>query len=187
MPTGWDDETFEHLCALFRRANERLIAQERELFQRDISERCLCARLAVHMNNELASSPFAGLFIDVEYNRNHLDKKRIRLGGGLKRITCDLIVHSRGRLPASQDNMLALEMKKSTRPEAEKKADKDRLRALTCPYPNNILDSHHGEPPYVCGYRVGIYYEYNIRNGQILLEFYRDGKPFGEKLYLSCR
>lgn len=73
--------------------------------------------------------------VDVEYNRNKngriktccpLDDDRIPVP---VTINCDLIVHSRGEI-ARQDNLIAIEMKKSSRTKKEKDSDRRRLITL---------------------------------------------------------
>lgn len=76
-------------------------------------------------------------------------------------------MHSRGRHP-EQDNLIAIEMKKANRPQAEKTADKERLKALT----KDTFDdtwSYDGVtlPEHVCRYVIGIYYPIEV-NTQML-------------------
>lgn len=82
-------------------------------------------------------------------------------------ITCDLIVHSRGE-NICQDNLICLEMKKSTNSSLEKEKDKMRLRCLTKKSYDDIW-AYDGKtfPEHVCGYKSGIYYEIDIRNKKI--------------------
>ena len=74
----------------------------------------------------LQSEGFEGYYTDVEYNRNRGNIKTVKktIKGPTEHIinvTCDLIMHSRGKHP-EQDNLIAIEMKKSNRPTAEKKS-----------------------------------------------------------------
>lgn len=101
------------------------------------------------------------LFI-VEYNRN--------VGGTLKTlkktirgseeqivtINCDLIVHSRGQ-NTFQDNLIALEMKKSTGKQKDKERDRNRLECLT-KSPSRDVWVYGGKvfPENVCGFGAGI-------------------------------
>ena len=69
------------------------------------------------------------------------------------RIICDLILHSRGERPAD-DNLIAIEMKRSTRPEHEKDEDRLRLRTLTRSSYDGIWSADGVTlPEYVCGTR----------------------------------
>ena len=91
-------------------------------------------------------------------------------------INCDLILHSRGE-KMGNDNLIAIEMKKSTRPEEEKLSDKLRLRALTKSSYDDIW-SYDGKahPEHVCGYQLGIYIEIDIDKRNYLVEGYIGGK-----------
>ena len=67
---------------------------------------------------------YVGYYTDVEYNRNQGGIKTIRktIRGQTEEIipiNCDLILHSRGE-DIGQDNLIAIEMKKSNRPASEK-------------------------------------------------------------------
>ena len=89
-------------------------------------------------------------------------------------IVCDLILHSRGR-SKWQDNLIAVEMKKSTRLSSDKQSDRERLMALT-----RLTDgvwSADGVtlPEHVCGYVLGVYYEINFNDMTALLEYYSNG------------
>ncbi|MDB4920044.1 hypothetical protein [Mucilaginibacter sp.] len=74
--------------------------------------------------------------MDNEYNRKQEGQVKTIIDDNevVVTITCDLLIHSRGEV-IDHDNLLALEMKKSTAPEADKLSDKQRLCALTAiPY-----------------------------------------------------
>ena len=72
-------------------------------------------------------------------------------------IQCDLIVHSRGK-NIENDNLIAIEMKKSTRPKSEFIDDRKRLRALTKESYDDIWSNDGiALPELVCGYDIGIY------------------------------
>jgi hypothetical protein len=97
-------------------------------------------------------------------------------------ITCDLIVHSRGE-NKQQDNLIAIEMKKSTHSKDEKDADRERIIALT---KDSFNDTWSADgitlPEHVCGYILGVYYEINFNKKNILLEYYEKGKKINEKI-----
>lgn len=78
-----------------------------------------------------------------------------------------------------QDNLIAIEMKKSNAPEEEKQNDKDRLKALTKDSFDDIW-SFDGTtlPEHVCRYTIGIYYEINFSKRKIVLEYYKQGELF---------
>ncbi|MGS2764806.1 hypothetical protein [Sinomicrobium sp. M5D2P9] len=105
-------------------------------------------------------------YSDPEYNRKQNGEIKTILDHEMKevKINCDVIIHSRGN-NIGNDNLLALEMKKSNRPEYEKASDKIRLRALTKESYDDVW-SNDGKtfPEYVCGYELGIYMELDIDN-----------------------
>ena len=115
--------------------------------------------------------------VDVEYNRNQGRIKTIIADDfSIVNITCDLIVHSRGE-NIEQDNLICLEMKKSSRPNKEKIKDKERVRILTKDSYDDIW-SYDGKtlPEHVCRYVLGIYYEINYGEKMISIEYYSKGE-----------
>lgn len=182
-------KAYEELVTLFEDANRVLINDDLSLFESKVSERTLCGALMLHIHDKIADDPaYQGYYTDVEYNRNK--------GGKLKNIkktiqgenetvvtiNCDLILHSRGQ-HIEQDNLIAIEMKKSSRPDEAKNKDRERLMALT-------KDSHdgvwrftgHALPEYVCRYVLGVYYEIKYSAREILLEYYRRGNLVESKI-----
>jgi len=97
-------------------------------------------------------------------------------------ITCDLIIHSRGE--RKKDNILAIEMKKTSRPLYEKIKDKERLIALTKSTFYKDIWSYDGValPEHVCGYDLGIYYEVNLGKRFVLIEYYIHGMKNSEEV-----
>jgi hypothetical protein len=87
-------------------------------------------------------------------------------------------MHSRGK-HIEQDNLIAIEMKKSNAPEEEKQSDKERLKALMKDSFDDVW-SFDGTtlPEHVCRYIIGIYYEINFSKRTILLEYYKQGELF---------
>ena len=75
-----------------------------------------------------------------------------------------------------QDNLIAIEMKKSNRPKKEKNDDRRRIIALSKDRYGDVW-SYDGEtlPEHVCRYKLGIYYEINFSKKFILLEYYYRG------------
>ena len=95
-----------------------------------VSERCICARLAFHLETILRHPDyldvFMGYYVDVEYDRmGDANPKHIV---GEKKHVCDLLIHSRGHKP-EQDNLLALEMKVHNN-NTNVECDKCRLKHL---------------------------------------------------------
>ena len=163
--------------ALFEAANQSLLTCDKELFENQVSERTLCGALMLHFHNCMQndSSKWNGYHADVEYNRNKgsiRGFKTIYSSGSVIRINCDLIIHSRGHI-TEQDNLIAIEVKKSTRHPAEKNKDRERLIALTSAPSDN---AYIRLPEHVCGYTLGVYYEINYSHHRILIEYYRHGE-----------
>lgn len=75
-----------------------------------------------------------------------------------------------------QDNLIAVEMKKSTGRSSDKNKDRDRLECLA-KSPDQDIWSYGGKalPEHVCGYGLGVYYEVNFRRETILVEYYCEG------------
>ena len=84
-------------------------------------------------------------------------------------------MHSRGQNVLC-DNLIALEMKKSTGRQVDKDSDRTRLECLT-KSPEQDVWSYGGKasPEHVCGYGLGIYYEVNFTRGTIWVEYYKKG------------
>lgn len=139
-----------------------------------VSERNSCCRLANYMERITSTTGLEGYIADAEYNRKQGGRVKTIIDGNEKvvTITADLILHSRGAL--AEDNLVAIEMKKSDRPVQEKSDDRDRLRAMTkAPRALIGLDA---APDHVCGYRLGIYIELNNKARQALIERYVGGE-----------
>lgn len=177
---------------IFEKANKEFIKKNILLFETQVSERTLCGALMIELHEVLKDTRYANYYVDVEYNRN--------IGGKLKTIkktikgpdeqivtiNCDLIVHSRGT-NLLQDNLIAIEMKKSTGRQSDKDSDRNRLEVLT-KAPESDVWSYGGKalPEHVCGYGLGVYYEVNFRRKVILLEYYKKGKCY-RKYEMSLR
>lgn len=95
------------------------------------------------------------------------------------RIECDLIVHSRGH-NKQQDNLIAIEMKKSTNSK-KRKEDRERLEYMT---KNSYYNEINFEelPRHICMYAIGIFYDINIKEQRVNLEYYEDGKLCKEEV-----
>jgi hypothetical protein len=163
----------------FDSANESFLAEHADLFIHRVSERTLCGCIAQVLLCKLQGTEYNMYYVDVEYNRNK-GKLKMILDAAMKVVTisCDVIVHSRGKI-RKKDNLIALEMKKSERPADGKRNDKERLIALTKTSYVDIWSADGiAKPEYVCGYSLGIYYEVNIRLKKLLLEYYTEGKLY---------
>ena len=171
------------LKEMFLKANKRFLEQDIGLFKSGVSERTLCGALKGHLDVVKVGTDFENYYADVEYNRNKNGTIKtcfpLDEDGHYKSVTinCDLIVHSRGE-NVRQDNLIAIEMKKSNRPKKEKNDDRRRIIALTKDSYDDVW-SFDSEtlPEHVCRYKLGIYYEICFSKKLILLEYYYNGKP----------
>lgn len=174
-------EKIKELEKIFEEANEAFLRKNKLLFDTRVAERTLCGSLMVELYERLRGTKFSDYFVDVEYNRNiggklKTIKKTIKgIDEQIITINCDLIVHSRGQNLLC-DNLIALEMKKSSRSRIEKDRDRSRIECLT-KSPEQDVWSYSGIalPEHVCGYGLGIYYEVNYRRNIILVEYYKNG------------
>lgn len=176
-------EIIAELKKLFETSNRQFINENTELFTDKVSERTLCGGLAQILSQNLIETDYSKYFVDVEYNRNN-GKIKMILDENKKEVTinCDLIIHSRGK-NIVKDNLIAIEMKKSIRPQKEKIKDKNRLIALTKnSYDNSWSADGISLPQFVCGYSIGIYYEINFDKNCISLEYYIRGEKESEEI-----
>jgi hypothetical protein len=169
------------LNQIFVEAKDLLFTNDIDNILKNVSERNLCGRLAIYLNDKIRENRLDEYFVDVEYNRN-LEKPKTILDDEYKvvNITCDIIVHSRGKNILT-DNLIAIEMKKSNRPQNEKDADRNRLRALTKKSFDGVwLANGVTLPKHVCGYIIGFYMELNSETKQCLIECYKQGEKVSE-------
>ena len=183
IPKGWDTATINEMTksSLFEEANLAFLQGEHSLFRTEVAERTLCGVLMLHIHDIIKEDDsYSGYYTDVEYNRNAGGIKTIRktIRGQQEEIipiNCDLILHSRGE-NVDQDNLIAIEMKKSNAPSAEKQKDRERLIALTKDSFDDVWAWDHNLPEHVCRYVLGVYYEINYRQKEIHIEYYRRGE-----------
>lgn len=166
------------LVKVFEEASKYFLKEQKEFILLNVSERSMCGELMKYLTKEINKTPFSSYHVDVEYNRN--------VGGELKTIknakeiiipiTCDIILHSRGK-NIEQDNLIAIEVKKSTQSQKEKDKDRERLIALTKDTFDDIW-SYDGKtfPEHVCRYALGVYYEINIESRKVEIEYYIKGR-----------
>lgn len=174
----------EELEKIFEIANDSFLRNNRMLFETKVSERTLCGALMLELHEVLRKTRYFEYFVDVEYNRNAGGKietfKRTinEVEEQIVTINCDLLVHSRGQ-KKNCDNLIALEMKKSTASKCDKESDRNRIECLT-KNPEQDVWSYGGVvfPEHVCGYKLGIYYEVNFKRKFILLEYYAEGRCY---------
>lgn len=172
------DEVYEDMVKLFEEANDYFIKDNKDLIESNVAERTLCGALKECIDSVKCKTEYKNYSADVEYNRNKNGVVKTIIDNDFKvvRINCDLILHSRGKC-VELDNLIAIEMKKSERPQTEKASDRNRVIALT----KNSYDgvwSFDGKtlPEYVCRYVLGVYYEINIAEKTGYLEYYRHGE-----------
>lgn len=126
------------------------------LIENDLSERCICSRLAFYIQQTLMTSRFSEYIVDVEYNRGAKGKDKSPKVLHDKNIVVDLIVHKRGQNEYGFDNLFCVEMKKSNSRYGYN-SDKARLKDMT--------DYDYGYN-YKCGYMVVI----DMKRKQIIIE-----------------
>lgn len=174
-------KTFEELVTLFENANHDFLHEDCSLFSTQVAERTLCGALMLHIHDIIKNDDtFSGYYTDVEYNRNQGGIKTIQktIHGQREEIlpiNCDLILHSRGE-HIEQDNLIAVEMKKSSTSCDAKRKDRERLIALTKDSFDDVWTWDNNFPEHVCRYVLGVYYEINYNRRQILIEYYRRGE-----------
>jgi hypothetical protein len=167
--------TQAQLTDLFKESVNTFFAKETTNILSGVSERSLCSRLAMYLEDNFSRFSITGNYnADTEYNRKQNGEVKTILDDQMQVIviSCDLLVHSRGmEVP---DNLITIEMKKSHRPEAEKQSDKNRLRAMTKKQDVYSTDGQTN-PEHVCGYIIGIYMEINNKARTCLFEKYKGG------------
>jgi hypothetical protein len=177
---------------LFYRSFEKFLALERNNILNGVSERNLCHRLGLCLEEERRAVGLNSYYVDAEYNRQQNSQIKTIIDDHLHEIsiTCDLILHSRGG-NIRNDNLIAIEMKKSERPKREKDEDRIRLRALTkASYDDVWSNDGVTHPKYVCGYQLGLFIELNARRGRIMVEEFEGGyvvsrREFGLNEYVA--
>jgi hypothetical protein len=166
---------------LFNETVEEFFNRETQNLLNDVAERNLCSRLAMYLERNRTKYELNGYYADTEYNRNQGKIKTILDDNTqVVSINCDLILHSRGEIVA-RDNLIAIEMKKSERPEEEKENDRVRLRALTKDSYDDIwsLDGIT-LPKHVCGYEIGYFIEINRNKRKFIIQTFRKGELVDE-------
>jgi hypothetical protein len=112
-------------------ALQEFYARESHLLEKDLGERTLTHRLAVHLEKQ-----FAGWDVDCDYNR--LGERTLRLPKGTivstddalgKSVYPDIVVHQR-EIP---NNLLAIEIRKASNHQPPEH-DQHKLRAMTDPH-----------------------------------------------------
>ncbi|WP_448197681.1 hypothetical protein [Pseudomonas salmasensis] len=166
------------MYSLFENALRRFLDREATSIRNDTSERHLCARLAMQFESLLAEYRLDGYYADPEYNRKQGGRVKTILSGDMEviRVTCDLILHSRGE--KSRDNLIAIEMAKPDKTLEQVRSDRLRLMALTKRSFDDIW-SYDGvvHPEHVCGYLLGVFIMIDRTAGIATAEFFEEGAP----------
>lgn len=175
----------DELEKLFEYANQNFIKNNRTLFEIGVSERTLCGALMHELCLALDAFGYKGYYADIEYNRHvGMIRTHRKTVEGPKNeemiINTDIIVHGRGSKP-ERENLIALEMKKSSARNKDKRNDRNRIKSLT--RAAGEYEYIEKMDKYVFGYELGIYYEVNLKKRNVQAEFYRDGEAYDEKTY----
>ena len=170
------------LTEVFEKSLEEFLGREVQNILSGVSERNLCARLAMSLQKYANEHGYSDYYADPEYNRKQNGKVKTILDDDMQvvNITCDLILHSRGEI-MERDNLIAIEMKKSERPEEEKISDRARLRTLTKSSFDDVW-SYDGKthPEHVCGYEIGYFVELDRENRTYVVQVFKVGNLVGE-------
>ena len=156
-------------------AIDDLLNLDYDLFNLRVSEQCLCARLCHYVQIRANNDPELSHHIaDVEFNRN-VGGIRKRMQGG-QAITVDLVLHGRGRAAVQgRENVLALEMKKSSGRHDVYLADRTRLINLT---QQNPIQAPGGEA-FVFGFELGVFMVVNFAQNEVAIEYFIGGQQNG--------
>ena len=142
---GKDNEmVFRKLADFVQRSIDRFLEEDYYLLQTDASERCVCHRLAMYLEQELKDD-YPEYCVDTEYNRGCGGKGFRPKVLDDKKISIDIAAHIR-RLNANHEyeNLIAIEMKKTK--EEKKKIDSDKQRLI------KLTEMSHG-----FGYKAGFF------------------------------
>lgn len=145
-------------------AIESFNQQERYLIETDLSERCICARFALHLSETIRGTDFKDYTVDVEYNRGADGYERAPKRMYNAPITVDLIVHKRGYdNKYGFDNLICIEMKKTTNRQGCA-SDEERLK--------NMTDFEHG-----FHYKAGFMILIDMKNIKLRIKHaFKDGQ-----------
>ncbi len=104
---------------------------EQYLIINDLSERCICSKLAAYFERHFSVTEFSDYSIDVEYNRGNPNDARAIKSLNNKNIVVDIIIHKRGCDATLEDNnLVCMEMKKEYK-YTDINNDIKRLKKLT--------------------------------------------------------
>ena len=121
------------LLSIVQNAIEEFNLKEMYLVRNDLSERCICGRLAMHLQRALDEfDTYREVYADIEYNRGcHGNDAAAKRGYNDELMIPDIIVHQRGHDPVlGYQNLICIEMKKDKNEEGFE-GDKARLKEFT--------------------------------------------------------
>lgn len=163
----------------FAQAVQNFWTKDKNLIASGISERCLCGRLAYHLQIEVdACNKLRGYYADVEYNRictgdNTYSHKK----NNNNLVIVDLILHNRKPSSSPNSNLLILEMKKNSGivPDTErirlKEATGERKKDNYVKATRQKANNHN-----MYNYKLGIFMNIEYPNKDCTFEIYQDGK-----------
>lgn len=152
----------EELIDIFEKAKNEFLEKEKAIIKNDTNERTLTQRLAFYLELQLRKNiKYENYSVDCEYNRKEEDIKRLKFGKNTdkKEIYPDIIVYQR----KIKNNLIAIEMKKTTSRNTDKIKDIEKLEALT-----DRKNDYH--------YTLGIYFELDITDNNNIINFFVDGE-----------
>ena len=157
------NENTKDLIDIFEKAKNEFLEKEKAIIKNDTNERTLTQRLAFYLELQLRKNiKYENYSVDCEYNRKEEDIKRLKFGKNTdkKEIYPDIIVHQR----KIKNNLIAIEMKKTTSRNTDKIKDIEKLKALT-------------DEKNCYSYILGIYFELDITdNNNNIINFFVDGE-----------
>ena len=148
----------EELIDIFEKAKNEFLEKEKAIIKNDTNERTLTQRLAFYLELQLRKNiKYENYSVDCEYNRKEEDIKRLKFGKNTdkKEIYPDIIVYQR----KIKNNLIAIEMKKTTSRNTDKIKDIEKLEALT-----DRKNDYH--------YTLGIYFELDITDNNNIINFF---------------
>lgn len=133
----------------------------------DVSERNICARLAMHLENTMREKGiFPNYYVDVEYNRQGKGELKQVYDEVAKvpiKMVSDLLIQSRG----IARNLLAVEMKKYNNHQSVK-SDHNRLKEMVMSENANNRDCIHGT-------LLGAFIKYS--KDEVTIEYFSEDYP----------
>ena len=153
----------KELIDIFEKAKNEFLEKEKDIIKNDTNERTLTQRLAFYLELQLRKNiKYNDYSVNCEYNKDGEDIKRLKFGKNAKRkkIYPDIIIHQ----VKIKDNLIAIEMKKTTSRNTDNIKDIEKLKALT-------------DEKNCYSYILGIYFELDITdNNNNIINFFVDGE-----------